>query len=148
MGGSVAFYHQHPEYLGLLTHELRFSSRVRERLSLLACFLIVQHFQHRLAPWTDVALARRLGVPLETLLELLEEFEKASIVVAVSGGSDAYVPARDPASVTVKEVLEAARAAGESPTPVEWVDLMAAAEAAGKEYYAADARRQAERTEE
>ena len=42
----------------------------------------------------------------------------------------------------------AARAAGESPTPVEWVDLMAAAEAAGKEYYAADARRQAERTEE
>ena len=114
MGGSVAFYDQHPEYLGLLTHELRFSSRVRERLSLLACFLIVQNFQYRLEPWRDVALARRLGVPLETLLELLEEFEKASIVVAVSGGSDAYVPARDPASVTVREVLEAARAAGES----------------------------------
>jgi len=114
MGGSVAFYNQHPEYLGLLTHELRFSSRVRERLSLLACFLIVQHFQHRLAPWTDVALARRLGVPLETLTQLLEAFEKASIVVAVSSGSDAYVPARDPASVTVSEVLEAARSAGES----------------------------------
>ncbi|MDX2316646.1 MAG: YihY/virulence factor BrkB family protein, partial [Gammaproteobacteria bacterium] len=85
MGGSVAFYDQHPEYLGLLTHELRFSSRVRERLSLLACFLIVQHFQYRLEPWTDVALARRLGVPLETLSELLEQFEKATIVVAVSG---------------------------------------------------------------
>jgi membrane protein len=114
MGGSVAFYNQHPEYLGLLNHELRFSSRVRERLSLLACFLIVQHFQYRLEAWTDVALARRLGVPLETLTQLLEAFEKASIVIAVSGGSDAYVPARDPASVTVREVLEAARSAGES----------------------------------
>jgi DNA-binding IscR family transcriptional regulator len=61
-----------------------------------------------------VALARRLSVPLETLTQLLEAFEKASIVVAVSGGSDAYVPARDPASVTVSEVLEAARSAGES----------------------------------
>ena len=114
MGGSVAFYNQHPEYLGLLTHELRFSSRVRERLSLLACFLIVQHFQHRLEPWTNVALARRLGVPVVTLTQLLEAFEKAAIVVAVGGDSDAYVPARDPASVTVSEVLETARSAGES----------------------------------
>ena len=113
MGGSVAFYNQHPEYLGLLTHELHFSGRVRERLSLLACFLIVQHFQYRLDPWTDVALARRLGVPPETLEQLLEAFEKASIVVAVRGSSGAYVPARDPGTVSVGEVLEVARSAGE-----------------------------------
>ena len=114
MGGSVAFYNQHPEYLGQLTHELHFSGRVRERLSLLACLLIVQHFQYRLDPWTDVALARRLGVPPETLEQLLEAFEKASIVVAVRGSSDAYVPARDPGTVSVREVLEVARSAGES----------------------------------
>ena len=114
MGGSVAFYHQHPEYLGLLTSELQFSSRVRDRVSLLACFLIVQNFQHRLAPWTNVALARRLRVPLEALEQLLEAFEKESIVVAVSGRSDAYVPARDPGTVSVREVLDVARSAGES----------------------------------
>ena len=113
MGGSVSFYNQHPEYLGLLTHELRFSSRVRERLTLLAYFLIVQHFQHRLDPWTDVALARRLGVPLETLIQLLGALEKKGIVVAVGNGSDGYVPARDPGTVTVREVLEVARSAGE-----------------------------------
>jgi membrane protein len=114
MGGSVAFYNQHPEYLGLLTHELNFSNRVRERISLLACFLIVQHFQYRLEPWTDVALARRLGVPLEALAKLLVALENESIVVAVSGDSDAYVPARDPGTVSVKEVLDVARSAGES----------------------------------
>lgn len=114
VGGSVSFYNQHPEYLGLLTHELRFSSRARERLTLLACFLIIQHFQHRLEPWTDVALARRLGIPLETLTQLLEALEKQSIVVTVGDGADGHVPARDPATVTVREVLEAARSAGES----------------------------------
>lgn len=114
MGGSVAFYRQHPEYLGLLTSELQFSSRVRDRVSLLACFLIVQNFQHRLEPWTNVALARRLRVPLEALEQLLEAFEKASIVVAVSDRSDAYVPARDPGTVSVREVLKVARSAGES----------------------------------
>lgn len=114
MGGSVAFYHQHPEYLGLLTHELQFSNRVRERLSLLACFLIVQNFEYRLDPWTLVALSRRLRVPLEALEELLRALERASIVVAISGRSEAYVPARDPGTVTVKEVLDVARSAGES----------------------------------
>lgn len=114
MGGSVAFYNQHPEYVGLLTHELHYSNRVRERLSLLACFLIFQHFQFRLAPWTAAALSRRLGVPLESLEQLLESYEKASIVVAVAGRTDAYVPARDPGTVTVAEALAVARASGES----------------------------------
>lgn len=113
LGGSVAFYHQNPEYVGLLTHELNFSGRVRERLSLLACFLIFRNFQYRLDPWTSAALARRLRVPIQALERLLRALEKASILVAVSGRSDAYVPARDPATLTVKEVLDVIRAAGE-----------------------------------
>ena len=114
MGGSVAFYNQHPGYVGLLTHELRFSSRVKERLSLLACFLIVQNFQYRLEPWTRVALARRLRVPLEAIEQLLEAMEKEFILVTVNGRSDAYVPARDPGTITIKNVLEVARSADES----------------------------------
>jgi membrane protein len=114
MGGSVAFYHQHPEYLGLLTHELRFSGRIMERLSLLASFLIVQNFQYRLEPWTSVALARRLRIPLETFERMMAALEKRSIVVAVGSEADAYVPARDPETMTIKDVLDVARAAGES----------------------------------
>lgn len=114
MGGSVAFYHQHPEHFGLLTHELQFSNRVKERLSLLAAFLIVQNFHYRLEPWTSVALARRLRVPLAPLEKMLETLQEASIVVAVSGKSEAYVPAGDPESITVRDVLVAVRSAGES----------------------------------
>ena len=113
MGGSVAFYHQHPGYLGLLTHEVRLSNRVREHLALTACFLIAQHFYYRLPPWGRGALARRLGVPLQTMEDLLASLEEASLLVPVSGDAGAYVPARELGSITVREVLEAVRAAGE-----------------------------------
>ena len=43
---------------------------------------------------------------------------------------------------------QAARALGDAPSAAEWNQLCAAAEASGKERYAADARRQAEHAEE
>jgi len=114
MGGSVAFYHQHPEYVALRTDALQLSNRVKERLSLLAYFLIVQSFQYRLEPWTIAALSRRLRVPLEPLEELLAALERASIVMTAGDNAETYVPARDPGTVTIREVLEVVRAAGES----------------------------------
>ncbi|NIM29431.1 MAG: YihY family inner membrane protein [Gammaproteobacteria bacterium] len=114
MGGSVAFYHQHPEHLGLLTHELKFSARIMERLALLTCFLIARNFQYRLEPWTSVALARRLRVPLATVDQMMHALEKEGIVVATGSDAQAYVPARDPATVKIKDILDVARAAAES----------------------------------
>lgn len=114
MGGSVAFYRQYPEYVGMLTHELRLSARMRERLALTACFLIARHFHHRLPPWSVAALARRLRVPLEPLERVLKSLEEASVLVPVLGRSTAYVPARDPASITLEEVRGVARSMGET----------------------------------
>ena len=54
IGGSVAFYHQNPEYLGLLTHELQVSNRVRERLGLTACYRIAKQFYFGRSPPTLV----------------------------------------------------------------------------------------------
>jgi membrane protein len=36
VGASVAFYHQHPEFLGTPAREPRLSNRMKERLGLLA----------------------------------------------------------------------------------------------------------------
>ena len=43
-GASVAFYHQHSEYLGLLRHELRASNRLRERMAVAACAHVARAF--------------------------------------------------------------------------------------------------------
>ncbi|MDX1434110.1 MAG: YhjD/YihY/BrkB family envelope integrity protein [Gammaproteobacteria bacterium] len=113
MGGSVAFYHQHPGYLGLLTHEVELSNRVKERVALTACFLIAQHFHHRLPPWGRGALARRIGVPLQTMEDLLASLEEAGLLIPVSGDAGAYVPARELTDIGVEDVLDAVRSAGE-----------------------------------
>jgi membrane protein len=127
MGGSVAFYRQYPEYVGMLTHELRLSARMRERLALTACFLIARNFHYRLPPWGVAVLARRLRVPLEPLERTLKALEEASILVPVRGRSAAYVPARDPDSITLEDVRRVARSMGESRQfGVEQIDSEAA----------------------
>jgi membrane protein len=43
IGASIAFYHQHPEYLTIRSRELRLSNRLRERLALLVAGHIVRN---------------------------------------------------------------------------------------------------------
>jgi membrane protein len=115
VGGSVAFYRQNPEYLGLLNQELRMSSRVRERLGMNACFLIAQHHEHGLAAWSAVGLARRLDVPLQPLHDLLRALVAQGVLMEARGESPAYVPARAPSGIRLVDLLAAVRSAHESP---------------------------------
>ena len=114
IGGAISFYHQHPEYLGLLTHELGVSNRVRERLGLAVCFLIAQHHRHALEPWSAVALARRLRMPLLALEDILQGLARRSILVATAGETPAYVPARSLSSISLRELLATVRSLHES----------------------------------
>lgn len=108
VGASVAFYHQHPEYLGLLAHELRLSNRMRERAALGAAFLIARSHYHGLAPWTGGALATRLGIPAEPLEAMLQEMASRGYLLEAQPGAP-WLPARDLAGVRVRDVLDAAR---------------------------------------
>lgn len=114
IGGSVAFYHQNPEYLGLLTHELQVSNRVRERMGLAACFRIARRFHSGAPPPTLVELARDLRVPVAPLQALLSEMESAGIVTRTGPQAEAYLPARDPSTVTLAALLGAVRGAHET----------------------------------
>ena len=44
VGTSVAFYYQHPEYLGIQDRVFRLSNRLRERVALHAVYLVSKHF--------------------------------------------------------------------------------------------------------
>ncbi len=114
VGASVAFYNQRPEYLGLLTHELQVSNRVRERIGLSVCYLVARNHRYGLRPWTAVALARLLGLPLEPLTELLRGLEVRGLLVQVAGVSVAYVPGKDADATSLAEVLTATRSVFES----------------------------------
>ncbi|MFT5393077.1 MAG: membrane protein, partial [Gammaproteobacteria bacterium] len=114
IGSSVAFYTQHPEYLGLLVNELNVSNRMKERLSVQSVFVIAQCYYHGRGAISSVELAARLGVPLDPVKDALEELTKAGILVEAGELADVYLPARDLCRISVEEVIAVVRAANES----------------------------------
>ncbi len=114
LGASIAFYHQHPEYLTVRRGELRMSNRLREKLALLVVFHIGRSYYQGLPPWTAAGLAQSLHVPAEAAESVLGALEHAALVRRTGDDPPAYLPARPPETTGVKEALDAVRAADKS----------------------------------
>jgi len=112
-GASVAFYVQHPEYLYMRGGEPRLSNRMRERLGLSVMDLVVRRFLAGEPALGQVDLTHMLKVPTHVLAVVLDALESRGLMVSTANDMPAYVPARDPSRITVAEVLDVVRAAGE-----------------------------------
>ncbi len=115
IGAAVAFYHQHPEFLGIAREEIRISNRVHEKLALLLVFLIGRsHYQGGPA-WTAVALAKQVALPLDVVLGVLESLEKSRLIAASGRREIVYLPAKPFEEVSLREILRAVRTVEEGP---------------------------------
>jgi len=115
VGASIAFYHQHPEYLTSRHRVLQLSGRLRERLVLLGTALIGKaHYEGEQTPSVEV-LARRLRVPSQALQDVLAPLENGGLLTTTAADRLTYVPARAPETVAVKTLLDTVRRAGEDP---------------------------------
>lgn len=115
VGSSVAFYYQHPEYLGVQTRELFVSGRLRERLALHVMRAIAHSHYHDGPHWGLQDFAHRFNVPVEPIRRLVKALERDGIITATEAEPPRYVPAKDPASVPIMRVLDVVREAGETP---------------------------------
>jgi membrane protein len=113
-GASVAFYIQHPEYLYLGSGEPRLSNRMRERLALSAMHLVAARFlAGERAPELG-EFTRLLGVPGHVLDTVLDALQTRQLVLLTQDEPPRYLPGRDPSLITVMQVLDAVRSAGEA----------------------------------
>ena len=116
-GASVAFYVQHQEYLyfrdGKPKLSDRLSNRMRERIALSIMCLIAGKFLDGEPMPSASEFKRLLGVPVHVLQTVLDALERQEFVVQNSEDPPAYLPARDPSLVTVTQVLNTMRIAGE-----------------------------------
>ncbi len=111
VGSSIAFYHQHPEYLS--ARQLHISNRLRERLALLSMYVITQsHFKGE-ESWTRERLSQYLGVPTETVKNVLMVLEENGLLIMAGKETQVYVPARAPETISIKEILSLVRMAEE-----------------------------------
>ena len=113
IGGTVAFYHQHPEYLGVMPGELRASNRLRERIALAAMVRIGQaHLEGRTPP-DALALASAMRLPMELVDDALEALKRDCLVILSEEPASGFVPARDMARIRLLDVLTSVRCAHE-----------------------------------
>ncbi len=112
IGAAVAFYHQHPEYVGARRAQLLLSVSAQERLALAVAALIAKHFCIGEPAWTLNGLARRFQVPEKIVADLLDILQRCHYVTATRDEPPGYLPARPPETIGAAELLATVRSEG------------------------------------
>ncbi|MFA6313494.1 MAG: YihY/virulence factor BrkB family protein [Sterolibacterium sp.] len=112
-GASVAFYVQHPEYLYAKAGEPRLSNRMRERLALSVMSLIGSRFLAGEREPSVPEFTRLLGIPVHALQVVLDALERRQLIARSCDEPPIYMPARDLSLISVAQVLDTVRSAGE-----------------------------------
>lgn len=109
IGASIACYHQYPALLATPHREFRLSSRLKEKIALLAATLIGRNYYGDLPPWSLEELSDRIGVPGMSVEPVLAAFQHAGYLTETTDDPPRYVPAHAFESITVKHLLDTIR---------------------------------------
>lgn len=114
VGASIAFYHQHPEYVRLDRQHVRLSNYSREKLALSIMALIGRHHYERLPQLSAERTAQLLDMPTEIVEEMLEALADAGLLARSLDDPITYLPARPLETVSVSELMSVVRRCGTS----------------------------------
>ncbi len=114
LGAQVAFYIQYPQYMTRQQVQLRLSNRLRERLAFQIMFLVADHYIKQREPWTAGNLVHDLGLPMQPIHHVLQLMVDAGFLSETNDEPPAFLPRRDIETITLAELYEVVRSAGES----------------------------------
>jgi membrane protein len=108
-GSQVAFYVQNPELVrhGLKRNEV--GGRTMERVALSIMYLIGRAYEEQHTPWSREQLARRLHLPTDLILDVLDRLRQRGLIVAIPGKIRRFLPAYDMEKMPLREVIMAVR---------------------------------------
>lgn len=116
-GAEVAFAAQHVETYKREVEAVKISHADRERLSLAIAVQTVRPFEEGKPPPTAEAIAGLMSAPVRVVHDILYELAAKGILreVGIGGRKDpGYLPARNPALLTARDVLHAVRSYGDA----------------------------------
>lgn len=114
IGASVAFYHQHPEFLVVSGHEPRLSNRMKERLGLLAAGFIARAHYTGEPPWCTESLSKAVRCPGTIMERVLRILEQGGILLRTADDPARFLPARAPEAVPLKTLYDLLRCCEET----------------------------------
>ncbi|MGE0081604.1 MAG: YihY/virulence factor BrkB family protein [Thiohalomonadaceae bacterium] len=113
-GSQVAYFHQHPQQIRLGRGRFVLSPRLTEQTGLTVMYLVTERYMHGGEPWATDALVARLKLPGDAVDDLLQVLMRGGLLVCAGPvDNPVFVPARDPDTIGVQEVLHVLRSAGE-----------------------------------
>lgn len=107
VGAQVAFYAQYPAYLRLGYRQLVVSGRQREQVALAVMWRIARDFSIGQGMPRLEVVANALGMPVVSLIPVTARLEAAGLMTRSE--TDQLMPARDPATIQLTEILDAVR---------------------------------------
>lgn len=115
IGGSLAFYVQHPEYVVPTRREGGMSAQQQERLALQIIALITQRQYANKEPMGAEQFVRRLGSQIQGVQMVLSALLEAGLIEETNHDIVRYLPRAAMENTTVISVLEAVRSANAMP---------------------------------
>ncbi len=115
IGASIAFYHQHPQYMPIGSGMPVLSIRSRERLALSIMALIAEAQYRASGPLSTDDLRSRLHLPQETIRRVLDALADGGLLAATADEPPRWLPTRALDTTSLSALLELARTAGERP---------------------------------
>jgi membrane protein len=118
-GAEVAFAAQHVNTYKREIEQSRLSAADRDRLALVVCVEVVRPFTRGERPPAGEEVALALNSPIRVVNEILYELSSQGILRSVTlpdRKDPGYLPARDPAVMTARDVLVAVRTFGDEMT--------------------------------
>jgi membrane protein len=115
IGATIAFYHQHPQYMPIGSGAAVLSIRSRERLALAAMALIAEAHYRGEPPLSTDQLRSRLRVPAETIHRVLDALADGGLLAPTAGEPTRWLPVRALETTPLATLLAMVRGAGERP---------------------------------
>ncbi|MGI9292269.1 MAG: YhjD/YihY/BrkB family envelope integrity protein [Gammaproteobacteria bacterium] len=109
IGAQTAFYAQKPEYLRMGYRQLLVGNLIREQAAMSLMLMIAEAFRDGTKVYTTNDIAQRLEIPGILLGPVKKRLVTGGLLEI--GSRDQLIPARDPASISLMEVIDAVRMA-------------------------------------
>jgi membrane protein len=107
IGAQLAFYVQFPQYLRHGQESIELTESDREEVALSIMYLIGRDYGAGMRYWNAGRLAAELDIPGVALAPVLARLERGGLIAATD--KEQFLPARDPASILLTDILDAVR---------------------------------------
>ncbi|MFT7129887.1 MAG: membrane protein [Gammaproteobacteria bacterium] len=105
VGASVSFYYQNPQYIQVRGDAMNLRGENHEQLAVSVLYLICQHYQRGLPPWTADSLGHRLQVAPHMVDDMIEFLSCQQYIVRAGEQNNLLYPNKPVEQIVIKQLF-------------------------------------------